>query len=52
MMPGIGDPDDDHPNPVGDRVVRGLRAVLGRLGPLGRKTAEHLPDGHDRQHER
>lgn len=52
MMPGIGDPDDDHPNPVGDAVVNGARAVLERLGPLGRKVAAQLPerDRHGGQH--
>ena len=40
----IGDPDDDHPNPVGNTVVKGVRKVLNKLGPLGEKAAEHLPD--------
>lgn len=40
----IGDPDDDHPNPVGDAVVRGARSVLNKLGPAGQKIAEHLPE--------
>lgn len=39
----IGDPDDDHPNPIGDAVVSGVRTVLEKLGPVGRKTAELLP---------
>jgi len=40
----IGDPDDDHPNPVGDTVVKGVRKVLNRLGLAGKTVAEHLPD--------
>jgi|EndMetStandDraft_8_1072994.scaffolds.fasta_scaffold529684_1 hypothetical protein len=40
----IGDPDDDHPNLVGDTVVMGVRKILNRLGPVGEKAAEHLPD--------
>jgi hypothetical protein len=39
----IGDPDDDHSNPVGDAVVKGARAVLSRLGVVGEKAARHLP---------
>ncbi|MGP4019501.1 hypothetical protein [Saccharopolyspora sp. 5N708] len=39
----IGDPDDDHPNPVGDAVVKGVRAVLNKVGPVGKKAAKHLP---------
>jgi hypothetical protein len=49
MMPGIGDPDDDHPNPVGDAVVKGVRSLLRRLGPAGRRAAASLPgEEHDR----
>jgi hypothetical protein len=40
---GIGDPDDDHKNPVGDAVVDGARKLLGKLGSAGEKAAEHLP---------
>ena len=40
----IGDPDDDHPNPVGDIVVTGVRRVLNKLGPAGENAAKHLPD--------
>ena len=40
----IGDPDDNHPNPVGDAVVDGVRHVLSKLGPAGEKVAEHLPE--------
>jgi hypothetical protein len=40
----IAIPDDDHPNPVGDTVVTGVRKMLNRLGPVGEKAAEHLPD--------
>ena len=40
----IGDPDEDHPNPVGDTMVKVVRKVLNRLGPLGEKAAEHLPE--------
>ena len=39
---GYGDPDDDHPNPVGDAVLGLLRAVLGRLGRVGSSLAERL----------
>ncbi|GLY88502.1 hypothetical protein [Actinoallomurus iriomotensis] len=40
----VGDPDDEHPNPVGDAVVKGVRKVLNKFGPAGEKAAEHLPD--------
>jgi hypothetical protein len=40
---GIGDPDDNHDNPVGDAVVDGVRKVLNKLGSAGEKVAEHLP---------
>ena len=39
----IGDPDDDHPNAVGDAVLRGLRSVLGKLGSVGDRIAAVLP---------
>ncbi|WP_326567469.1 hypothetical protein VSH64_37400 [Amycolatopsis rhabdoformis] len=45
---GIGDPDDDHPNPVGDAVVSGVRSVLGKLGPAGKKAADQLPKKKDK----
>ncbi|MEV4595824.1 hypothetical protein AB0K15_00305 [Amycolatopsis sp. NPDC049253] len=45
---GIGDPDDDHPNPVGDAVVSGVRTVLGKLGPAGKKAADQLPKKKDK----
>ncbi|NKY87664.1 hypothetical protein [Nocardia veterana] len=42
-IPGSsGDPDDDHPNPVGDTVLGLLRAVLGRFGRVGSSLAERL----------
>ncbi|MEU4669780.1 hypothetical protein AB0F91_17800 [Amycolatopsis sp. NPDC023774] len=45
---GIGDPDDDHPNPVGDAVVSGVRTVLDKLGPVGKKAADQLPKKKDK----
>lgn len=45
----IGDPDDDHPNPVGDAVVKGVRKVLNKLGSAGEKAAEHLPKDKDKK---
>ncbi|QRP45982.1 hypothetical protein [Amycolatopsis sp. FDAARGOS 1241] len=44
---GIGDPDDDHPNHVGDAVVSGVRSVLNKLGPAGKKAADQLPKKKD-----
>lgn len=43
LAAGIGDPDDDHPNPVGDKVIAVLRRILTALGPLGQRLAGGLP---------
>lgn len=45
----VGDPDDDHPNPVGDAVVKGVRNVLNKFGSAGQKAAEHLPEEKKRE---